>query len=293
MDFSALQAFSSVAETGSFSRAGEALFITQPAVSKRIAVLEAELGVRLFDRLGRRVNITEAGQALLPHARRILREVRESRQAIAALGGRIGGHLTVGTSHHIGLHRLPPVLRRFTGAFPEVELDLHFLDSEQACEAVMRGELELGVVTLPGTADPLLVTEIVWPDPLGIVVPPEHPLCAKAPATVRDLAEWPAILPGVGTFTRRVLEAALQPYALELRVTLETNYLETIRMLVTVGLGWSALPLSMVAADLRVVAMAGLDLHRDLGLVRHARHTLTGAATAFSDLLRENCSQEA
>ena len=113
MDIHALQAFTAVAETGSFSRAAELLFLTQPAVSKRIAGLEQEFDRRLFDRVGRRVDLTEAGHALLPHAQRILREVEESRQAIASLGGRIGGRLAIGTSHHMGLHRLPPVLRSF------------------------------------------------------------------------------------------------------------------------------------------------------------------------------------
>ncbi|MDH3713510.1 MAG: LysR family transcriptional regulator [Gammaproteobacteria bacterium] len=293
MDINALQAFTQVADEGSFSRAAEALFLTQPAVSKRVGGLENELHARLFDRIGRRVQLTEAGRALLPHARRILREVKESRQSVAALGGRIGGRLTVGTSHHIGLHRLPAVLGKFTAGYPEVELDLHFMDSEQACLAVEQGNLELGIVTLPNQPNNALLTTVVWPDPLDIVARHDAPLAQLRQPTLADLIAYPAVLPGAGTFTRRVLEAALRPQQPRLSVALETNYLEIIKMLVSVGLGWSALPRTMIDGPLCSVPIPALALHRDLGIVRHSQHTLTSAARALVDLLNQTTSTTA
>ncbi|PSQ93843.1 MAG: LysR family transcriptional regulator, partial [Proteobacteria bacterium SW_6_67_9] len=167
MDISALQAFEAVCRGRSFSQAADELFLTQPAVSKRIAALESELGTRLFDRIGRAVVPTEAGRALQPHARHVLAEVEASRQAIADLSGQVAGRLQVGTSHHIGLHRLPPILRAYTQDYPGVELDLDFMDSEQACLAVERGDLELAVVTLPASPPDTLVTEALWADPLA------------------------------------------------------------------------------------------------------------------------------
>ena len=140
MDFSALEAFVTVAEQGSFSRAAEALHLTQPAISKRVAALESELDARLFDRIGRKVNLTEAGDALLSNARRILQELEESRRVIANLSTEVRGRLSLATSHHAGLHRLPPVLRIYTKQYPQVELDLHFMDSESACSAVEHGD---------------------------------------------------------------------------------------------------------------------------------------------------------
>ena len=130
MDMTALQAFVAVAEHHSFSRAADSLFLTQPAVSKRISALEEELRTALFDRAGRSVRLTEAGTTLLPHARRVLSEMEASRQAVADLQGRVGGRLRIGTSHHIGLHRLPPILRSYTAPYPEVELDLPSVSSE-------------------------------------------------------------------------------------------------------------------------------------------------------------------
>ena len=114
MDLGALDAFVAIADTGSFSAAGERLFLTQPAVSKRIAALEAQLGRRLFDRVGREVALTEAGLALLPRARRILAELDDSRRALGNLDAEVGGRLSLATSHHVGLHRLPPLLRAFS-----------------------------------------------------------------------------------------------------------------------------------------------------------------------------------
>ncbi|MDZ7787824.1 MAG: LysR family transcriptional regulator [Halofilum sp. (in: g-proteobacteria)] len=287
MELTALQAFVAVADTGSFSRAADALFLTQPAISKRIAALEEDLRARLFDRMARSVELTEAGRALLPHARRVLGELETSRQVVADLSGTVGGRLRIGTSHHVGLHRLPPVLRRYTSRYPDVELDLHFVDSEQACQAVDRGELELAVVTLPESPPETLALETLWPDPLDIVAAPEHPLSGEARVAVAELAQWPAILPAATTFTRRILAAALRPSGTQLRIALETNYLETIKMMVSVGLGWSALPRTMNHGELCVLPVEGLRLQRRLGLVSRVGRTPANAAGAFVEIARE------
>lgn len=292
MEMSALQAFLAVAEHGSFSRAADALFLTQPAVSKRVAALEEELRAPLFDRMGRSVRLTEAGETLLPHARRVLSELEASRQAVADLQGRVGGRLRIGTSHHIGLHRLPPVLRAYTGAFPDVDLDLHFMDSEQACLAVERGELELAVVTLPQQPADTLEVERLWRDPLDFVVGGEHPLARRRQLEPAVLAAHAAILPAPTTFTRRIVAAALRPWGLSLRVAMETNYLETIKMMVEVGLGWSALPRTMNGGELVVLSLPGIALERELGLVRRVGRTLGNAAEAFVDIARRHADAD-
>src|SRR3546814_885791 len=149
MDTQALAAFTEIADSGSFTQAALALHLSQPAISKRITTLEQQIGQSLFDRIGRRVRLTDAGRALLPYARKALQDIEDGRRALSQLHDQIGGRLSIGTSHHIGLHRLPPVLRSFTQRYPEVDLDIHFMDSEIACEGVLAGKLELGIVTLP------------------------------------------------------------------------------------------------------------------------------------------------
>ena len=132
MDTQNLRAFLLVAESGSFSKAAKRLHLTQPAVSKRIAQLEAQLNVSLFDRIGRRISTTEAGEALLPHARAVHLELQAAQQSVRDLAGEVRGRLRLATSHHIGLHRLPPLLSFFSKAFPAVQLDIDFMDCEQA-----------------------------------------------------------------------------------------------------------------------------------------------------------------
>ena len=284
MDITALQAFLAVADNASFSLAAEQLFITQPAVSKRIAALESELGTPLFDRIGRQIVLTEAGRALEPHARLILKEVEDTRRALANLSGQIAGRLSLGTSHHIGLHRLPPLLRELRRRYPELQLDIRFLDSETACRLVEQGDLELAIVTLPLRPSAHLQTTPLWDDPLVVVCGTEHPLAGYKQAGLATLAQYPAILPGQETFTRQIVESAFMPLGIRLQVELSTNYLETIKMLTTVGLGWSVLPESMLDTDLKRIKTP-LRLTRQLGLVQHVARTPSNAAQAIIRML--------
>lgn len=284
MDTAALQAFLAVAETGSFSRAAERIFLTQPAVSKRIAALEAEFGTRLFDRIGRRIRLTPAGEAFSARARRILAELNDARRSLANLAGTVSGTLAMATSHHIGLHRLPSALKRFHARYPQVQLDLRFMDSEKACQAVAQGEIELAVVTLPPRAEAPLRAVPVWDDPLEIVVSPEHPL-AQGGVTPKRLLEHPAILPGAGTYTREIILQALGALRGRLRVGMTANYLEVLKMLAAIGFGWSVLPRSMIDGSLKVVRM-NRRIRRSLGIVTHAARTLSNAAHAMIEIVQ-------
>lgn len=295
MDFPSLKAFVAVAESGSFSRAAEQLFMTQPAISKRVSALEEDLGTPLFDRLGRRIQLTEAGEKFLASARRILTDIAISREEIHSLSDSVGGRLRLATSHHVGIHRLPPVLKAFTQAHPAVELDLLFMDSELACAEVANGTIELAVVTLPDQLEGTLVTNLVWPDPLSIVCAADHPLAelikdirttdSSALISPERLTQFNAVLPARGTVTRSILLNALRPFNVSVDTTLETNYLETIKMMVSVGLGWSALPSNMIDADIVEVPVSGLSMQRQLGSVQLKGRTLSRAALAFSVLL--------
>jgi DNA-binding transcriptional LysR family regulator len=280
MDITSLSAFVEVARAGSFSIAAERMFLTQPAVSKRVSGLEAELGTRLFDRIGRRISLTEAGQALLPQATRLLDEAAELKRVASSLSDEVAGDLVMGTSHHIGLHRLPPALRAFTQAYPQVQLDIRFMDSETACRAVATGDLELAVVTLPTTPDPVLHTERLWLDKLAFAVNRDHPLAGRRRVSLKTLAGHRAVLPGPATYTRAILEDAVRTSGVSLQVAMSTNYLETLKMLVATGLGWSLLPATML--DDEVCALkTELQLSRELGLVTHTRRTLSNAAQAM------------
>ncbi|MDH5594825.1 MAG: LysR family transcriptional regulator substrate-binding protein, partial [Gammaproteobacteria bacterium] len=187
--------------------------------------------------------------------------------------------------HHIGLHRLPPVLRKYTEQYPDVKLDLRFMDSEQACRLVEKGELELGIVTLPSQQSTSIQTSQVWDDPLSVVVAKEHALAKKKKISLHDLAEHGAILPGSGTFTREIVQSAFEELDIKLNTTLSTNYLETIKMMVSIGLGWSVLPETMIDKDLRALDIKQLKLKRTLGVVQHPNLTLSNAGKMFIQIL--------
>lgn len=285
MDVASLNAFVAVAETASFSLAGEKLHLTQPAISKRIAGLEQQLGVRLFDRLGREVGLTEAGRALLPRAYQIIAVLDDTRRALANLDGTIGGRLCLATSHHIGLHRLPPLLRLFTRTHPQVTLDIRFLDSEIAYEEVLHGRAELAVITLaPQTAPPVSATQ-VWDDPLDFVVAPEHPLAHKRDISLADVAGYPAVFPGGNTFTHHIAHRLFEREGLKPNISMSTNYMETIKMMVSIGIAWSVLPRTMLDDQVVRLPLPGVQLSRQLGYIVHTERTLSNAATAFMALL--------
>ncbi|MET0101411.1 MAG: LysR family transcriptional regulator [Sedimenticola sp.] len=285
MDFNSLSAFLAVADSESFSLAAERLHLTQPAVSKRVASLEEELGNRLFDRIGRRVTLTEAGRLLLPRAKQLQLEVKDIQRDISNISGEVSGSLTMGTSHHIGLRRLPPVLKEYSKHYPEVSLDIHFMDSESACSAVEHGELELAIVTLPTQTPSNLQAEVIWQDPLHFVVGNEHPLAKKRSVTPEQLFKYPAVLTTEGTYTREVMEKALQPLDLMPEIGMATNYLETLKMMVTIGLGWGLLPETMIKdGDLTALPFEQLQLSRRLGIVTHRNRTLSNAARVMREL---------
>ena len=287
METSLLQAFISVAETGSFSFAAEQLELTQPAVSKRISALEKSLHTRLFDRIGKNIGLTEAGELLLPRARRILGDVRETETVVHNLSNRVTGELAIATSHHIGLHRLPPLLKKFTHQYRDVALNISFLGSEVAREQVLQGNLELAVITLAEEETARIRSRVIWNDPLYFVVSGDHPLADKSTVDLSDLQDYPAILPDVDTVTRGIINDLFENKDCRMRVTMATNYLETIKMMVSIGLGWSVLPESMVDRKVRKLRVRNVRLNRRLGYIYHENRTLSNAAAAFIRILEQ------
>jgi len=290
MDTHNIKAFLLVAETGSFSQAAEKLHLTQPAVSKRVAALENQLDSILFDRIGKTISLTEAGTALLPHAESINQRIADAELSIRELSGVIAGKLSLATSHHIGLHKLPGVLRRFTETYPQVQLDIEFMDSEKAYEQIMRGKVELAVVTLAPVIDDCLQAASIWPDPLHIAISENHPLAKSSSIELIQLSEYPAILPDLNTYTGRIVKTLFQQQELSLDVSMSTNYLETIKMMVTIGLGWSILPASILTPPLLSIPLQEVQLERQLGYVYHRSRSLSNAAKAFITQLEESSS---
>ena len=291
MDIQALKAFLTVTEYGSFSHAAEQLHLTQSAVSKRVQNLEEHLNTHLFDRHNRTISLTEAGVLLQPRAQSILDLIHDTELEINSLNHEVAGKLVLATSHHIGLHRLPPVLRAFSAQFPNVQLDLTFVGSEKAYHAIKQRQVELALTTLD---DEILhkeheLFEIIplWSDEMLCVCAKNHPATQHQSLSLTDLAQIPAILPEPNTITFKLIERVFSQAQLELLAPMPTNYLETIKMMVSVGMGWSMLPRTLLDTSLEVLPWPEQPLTRSLGLIYLKQRTLSNAAKSFKQQLMQ------
>ncbi len=292
MDTQNLKAFVAVADCRSFSQAADRLHITQPAISKRIHMLEQQVDSQLFDRIGRHISLTEAGRTLLPHAEAILREMQAARQAIADLGGEVKGQLKLITSHHIGLHRLPRILREYTERHPQVELDIRFMDSAEAYAAVLKGDCDLGIITEVDQQDAALCSHTLWHDTMRFVAAPQHPLSKLATVSLADISPYQALLPERRFYTTKLVEELFDKAGLSLKINLATNYLETIKALISAGYAWSVLPESMLHDNALSILNVQLTesgkpvlLTRNLDCIYHRQRLMSNAGKAFFELL--------
>ncbi|MCL4078453.1 selenium metabolism-associated LysR family transcriptional regulator [Coriobacteriia bacterium Es71-Z0120] len=293
MNLQQLRTFVAVVEHGSFSEAARALGITQPAVTMQMQSLESELGVTLLDRRYRRVDLTEAGAALLPYARRVLEEIEEARTEIETMSGRVTGHLDIAASTTPGQYVLPRLLGSFLKQYPEVSVSLRVYDTAEVVERVEAGEAHIAMTgaEIPGAR---VVQEELGRDDLVMVCPPDHPVAAKRGLVMEDLTEESFVMREAGSGTRMVAEEEMKRHGVdphELDVVLELGTNEAVLSAIEGGIGigvvssWvadKALKLGTVAQ----VDVGGFPLRRPLYLVM-PRTTPTRAADALADFLRE------
>ena len=247
-------------------------------------MLEDELGTQLFNRIARQISLTEAGKQLLPKAQELVNQAEDLQRYASNLNDEISGNLSVAIAHHIGLHRMPPILKEFNLCHPKVSLDIRFEDSDQAYTAVEHGDIEFAVITLPQTLPDKLRKETVWLDDLDIMVSSDHELSKEPSVSLAILADYPCVLSSPDTETHQVIQREFQQQGLQMNVQMQTNNLETLKMLTVAGLGWSLLPKTMSDRSLKALNV-GLELSRELGFVIHSRRSLSNAALALKALI--------
>lgn len=287
MDTNSIKAFIAVAETMSVTKASKKLFLTQPAVSRRISQLEEELGVRLFDRANKKMFLTGAGKRLLPRCKRIMADIDLAALETSNLGNRVMGHLTVGMSHHVSLYRAPENLKRYQDLYPDVELDLNFLRSEEAIDLVSRGKLELAMVTLPPKTIPNLDFIAVWRDELYIAIPNTE---EYRHASLEDLSKKPVILPHTNSTTRKNIDNVFKAHNLSFAHVIETSNFEVISKMIETGLGWSVLPAHMMNDEIIRAFTNTFVAVRTQGVVCHSQRQLSRASQALLDLMTDQLS---
>ena len=263
------------------------MHLTQPAISKRIALLEEQVNAKLFDRVGRQVVLTQAGNLLLAKATNVLAEVQAAKRAIADLKGDVAGKLSIATSHHLGLHYLPPYLQAFSASYPSVKLDLHFLDSEHAYHEILQGRFDIAIITLALEQDARINSNTLWRDQLQFVAAPNHALAAQPHLQLADLSPHQAIMPDTNTYTTRLIKDLFDQQGQPLDITMVTNHLDTIKMMLSIGLGWGVLPSRIIDEQLVILDVDCPPIYRSLGFIHHSQRSLTNAARAFIELLQK------
>lgn len=289
MDTEDLKIFLSVAEHLSFSVAAEHVHLTQPAVSKRIANLENELDVKLFDRIARKISLTEAGKIFQSRARTLIHELEVMQSAMRTLQKGPSGSLALAISHHLGLHRFPPLLQEYASRYPDVILDVRFVDSERAYDAIIQGNVDIAVITLAPEPQANVKAHPLWDDPLYYVCSKNHPLAGLDGPELHDLSRYGCLLPSLATYTGRIIKQQFDNHRLALKPVMTTNYLETLAKMTEIGLGWSVLPATLLADNLTVLKIES-PLQRQLGVIHHRQRTLSRAAEALLDILQSKSS---
>ena len=278
-----------IARSGGFSRAGEILHLSQPAISHHVRHLERVLGVPLLVRRGRRASPTEAGAVLLEHAGRAFKVLDEAREAIQRLRGRVAGRVTVGTGATASIYLLPALLRRLRARHPDLELVVVTGNAGEIASAVSRGELDVGVVTLPIAVSRGLLVSPFYVDRLVAIAPPDRRWRRRAPMTAAELAREPVILYERGGTIRRVVDDWFRRGRATPRVAMELGNAEATKKLVGAGLGLSVVSEIAVKADARAGALNLIPLrpalHRRIGIVRRRERLPRPALLAFMTAL--------
>jgi len=291
MNLNQLRVFTAVYREGSLTRAAQTLEISQPAVSKQLSDLEADLGAPLFDRLPRGVRVTQAGEVLQEHAQRILASERAAEAQIAELSGLGRGELSVGASTTIGSYLIPSLFGAFKRAHPALALSLEIANTAVIQAAVLDGRLDLGLTEGFVSSDALDV-EVVASDEMVVIAAPGHPLLARTDVTARELTSQAVMMRERGSGTRDVIEAALRRRSIELEPSLSLGSTEALKNAVASGLGLAivsrlSVQLELAVGRLSEVAVTDLQIHRSLHLLRLRHKGLNPAMAAFVELLRE------
>ena len=295
MDLRRLEIFVKVAELGSFSRAAQALSLTQPTVSEHVRALEDELGVQLLDRLGRGAATTRAGHLLLGYAQRLLTLSREARQAIDQFQGRLSGELIIGGSTIPGEYVLPALIGQFKAKQAEISIVLLIGDSRQVTEWVEDGKVELGVVgARPGHR--ILEARELMPDELVVVVPAEHAWARRQTVTLAEVQAEPMVVRERGSGSRQALEQALGDAGTSLaafKIVGEMGSTQAIKQAVRAGVGVSLISRRAVEDECRAgvvscLTIERLDVQRAFYLVTHRDRTRSPLGLAFLAFLESH-----
>ena len=284
-----LQVFLSVAATRNFSRTGDQVGLTQPAVSRSITELEAQLGLQLLNRTTREVDLTDAGRSLAARLPRVLEDLEATLLDVQGMSTALHGRVRVASSPTLSANLLPDCIARCQRELPGVQVMLLDRVQNDVLSSVLSGEVDFGVVIDPGDRE-ALHCEPIYTEPFGLACPPAHRLARRRQARWTDLADQPLVLLDHASGSRRLIDRALAAQGVQARVAQEVGHATTIFRMLDAGLGVSVIPmLALPPEGLPHLAIRPLlpRVDRDIVLVHRRNRALAPLAQRVWDLVRD------
>ncbi len=290
MTFRQCEIFLAVARAKNFTRAAETLHLSQSTLSQHVRELEDELGVRLFDRLGRAVTLTEAGRLFEEHAIRMATTVASARRTIDELKGLERGSLVIGASTTPGIYVLPGIVAAFRRRYPGIDVSLRIGNSRVIEERIRADEVDLGVVGghSLGASERCVAAGLL--DELLLIVPPRHRWAKHREIAPRELAQTPLLMREQGSATRLVTERTLRQAGVKFTAAMELDHIEAIKQAVMAGLGVAFVSMYAVRGEvatrrLCALRLKGLRVRRHFHVIHNEARTPTASGRAFMALL--------
>ena len=288
LTFRQIQVFAAVARHQSFTRAGQELHLSQPAVSMQIKLMEEQVGLPLFEQVGRKIYLTEAGHELARYSTAIAQQLDEAAQVINDLKGLAGGHLHIAVAT-TGAYIAPYLLAAFARLHPQLKVSMDVTNREALLHQLADNEVDLAIMGRP-TEELALEATAFLDNPLVVIAPPGHPLARHPQIPLQDLAEYPFIVREVGSGTRSAAERFFSKAGVSLQTSMEMSSHEAIKHAVRAGMGLGIASLhtireELTAGHLVILAVQGLPIQRHWYLVHCQGKRLSAAAQAFRDFL--------
>lgn len=292
MDLRQLEMAIAVAENASFTRASEQLYVAQSAISRKIKLLEEELGEPIFKRVNKKVYVTPAGETLLRYARRIFLDMRNAKLEISEIAHLERGQLRVGAGMLACTYLIPPVLEKFKALHPRIDLEVITAPTDTLLSKLNDNLIELGVFTLPIKHTDLQVVPLATEE-MVVVTSPKHPvLSLKNKINAEELQDYPLILFPKGARTRNVLDKFFHDAGITPRIVMEAENVALIKPLVKIDLGISIVPLRSIAEELQrgelhCLRIKNRRLVRQVGLVYHKSEYVPKMLAELIQLFKE------
>ena len=299
MNFHQLHIFYTVAEKGSFSAAAQALHMTQPAVTMQIQSLEDYFGTKLLHRSTKKIELSEAGRTLLPHAKRSVELVRQTDEAMSAFTQMLQGRLQLGASLTIGEYVLPRMLGPFALQYPDISIVMKVMNTTQIMDDILKHQLNFGLIEAP-VHHPDMIVEPVMQDELKLIVPAGHDLAKRSKVNIEDVMNYPFVLREKGSGTRQVMEDQMQKKKIDpqdMNVVMELGSTGAVKSAVEAGVGITMLSPSSVQHELalglvHIVDIRGLEFKRQFYAIHLKSSLLPLSAVAFLNYLRQQEQSE-